>query len=434
MTDNNDNFDSTDDADKRLLVELLYGERSLQSEDVSSGSSASGSSPGIKSDALEGELETMRGLRALFAELPDEEPPSALTAQLMHAAAMHAKKAPAAVPAESSGLFAKLRDWFMPVLSHPGLAAAATLVVVVGVAGSLYMRGEAKLAEPQVASEAAAPASAADRPEMPAGGVAQDPAAVAEGAGLDTILLGNREPAPEEEDFLGEGRQSPDDTFEKKSLDTVSRDGFGIGSGRGAASGGLLDDSVAIGSGAVKEERTRGADSKADTSSTDRWAQPPASTAPGSKTGGATKGKATSTIAVDLADEAVPLEVSADDDGESYGYGEADKTAEKIPAPKKSPAPKKPAAEPAPAPASPPPSPVTKAPAQDAPAAGASKDSEVRALHGRAVDAATRGDCAAVLRYANDIRKLDGAYYDKAFRSDKRLTTCLNSQSAPVKK
>lgn len=122
-------------AEELLLVEALYGE--VPDSEVS------------RTEELEG----LRGLRSMFADLPEEEPPSAISAKLMSAAAEAVKaRAP-----DKPGLWARLLALFQPIAAHPALAAAASLVLVVTIGGVMVMTGRSRVAEPDTKS--ATPAS-----------------------------------------------------------------------------------------------------------------------------------------------------------------------------------------------------------------------------------------------------------------------------------
>ncbi len=93
------------------------------------------------------------------------EPPQAISAQLLQEAAHRAPKVRAAAsdaPARE-GWFARFVQSFV---RHPAMAAAATLVLVVGVAGSIYLRtGEKGMVEPTV-GQLAAPSAATDQSNL----------------------------------------------------------------------------------------------------------------------------------------------------------------------------------------------------------------------------------------------------------------------------
>ncbi|HSR99997.1 MAG TPA: hypothetical protein VLM79_23240 [Kofleriaceae bacterium] len=106
------------------------------------------------------------------------DPPQAVSALLLQEAARRAPRP----QRESEGWFQRLARSLM---AHPALATAATLVVVVGVAGTLYVRNGDKLAATsarEVASEttettAVAPAGATATPPAAAPAIAAEPPA-----------------------------------------------------------------------------------------------------------------------------------------------------------------------------------------------------------------------------------------------------------------
>lgn len=117
------------------------------------------------------ELAAYERTRELVGGLPTEEPPPALSALLIREAATRSAS-PKTESTHQGGFLAWLGKLFQP-LQHPALAAVATLVLVAGVAGTLYLRdGEDQFAEPEVASTAAPPqsdeADEADSPAAPA--------------------------------------------------------------------------------------------------------------------------------------------------------------------------------------------------------------------------------------------------------------------------
>ncbi len=116
------------------LVSLLYGE--LEPDEAAR--------TGARVDAdpiLSARLGEMRRVRELFSSLDDQEPPGRLTAQLMAEAARAAPQTRrVAAPAAEAGLWSRFVSWLQPVLQRPALAAAASLVLVAGVASVLYMR------------------------------------------------------------------------------------------------------------------------------------------------------------------------------------------------------------------------------------------------------------------------------------------------------
>lgn len=141
MSEHEQNTAEQEARDARLM-DLLYGDDqgeagALDSED-------------------EVALEDFRGLRVLFSQLEDESPPLALTHRLQAAAAAEVGGPSASASATGSWL----QRLFRPFVAYPGFAAAASLVVVAGVAGAIYMGGEHRLAEPSLGAAEPAAASA----------------------------------------------------------------------------------------------------------------------------------------------------------------------------------------------------------------------------------------------------------------------------------
>jgi len=117
------------------------------------------------------ELDGLRMVRGLVArvrdEMPGVEPPQAISARLLQAAALPTRAA--AVEPAREGLWARFRAWFAGVAMHPGMAAAVTLVIVAG-AAAIWMRQGGKAATPTVSTEptAAEQDRGVDAPEPPA--------------------------------------------------------------------------------------------------------------------------------------------------------------------------------------------------------------------------------------------------------------------------
>jgi|GEM_PF-2797717 len=108
----------------------------------------------------ERELASLQRTREAVKDLPSIDPPVAVSNILLHEAAKRAPARKAGLD-ERPGLFARLAAWFGPALRHPGLAAVACLVLVAGVAGSLYLQGKGGYTGPRAKSRAPAPEGAA---------------------------------------------------------------------------------------------------------------------------------------------------------------------------------------------------------------------------------------------------------------------------------
>jgi len=90
------------------------------------------------------------------------EPPQAVSALLLQEAA---RRAPRMVEADRPGWLAR---FFHSMVAHPAMAAAMTLVVVVGVAGTLFLkRGDSAFVEPTVETEQKAANNETARLETP---------------------------------------------------------------------------------------------------------------------------------------------------------------------------------------------------------------------------------------------------------------------------
>tara|TARA_R110002096_G_scaffold16898_4_gene57797 strand:- start:9110 stop:10387 length:1278 start_codon:yes stop_codon:yes gene_type:complete len=424
MSDNSNTGVPEDEKETHDLLALLYpddGAEDLDSEFIS-----------------DEELGGMQSLRSLFKDLPDEEPSDAVTNKLMALAAQHAP-----VPAkESKGVFAWFSDLFMPIALHPGMAAAATLVLVVGVAGTLYVKGEAKMAQPDVESRAEAPADTA----------AEEPASAT---------------APEERDFgavtaPGDvGAEAADGTLQLDDLDErnePSEDPAVIAPkaegrvGNSSAIGGLLNEKAAdadksdfkpapkktnragaIGASATGSayENAQGADG--DSSAGRRVkdiveapSSPPSSSPRSSSPRSSSPRSSSPSSNAPLNDAPADAEPAREQERTKRG-----------------------SAKPKPVvttkPSSTPPPPPRVVPAsrdeqeesdddEDAPSSQRKADkkkevpSESVKLHNQAIAAAKSGNCQRVLSLGAQIRKLDSSYYDRTFLSDSRLTACRQSK------
>lgn len=133
-----------------LLVDWLYGE--LDSADTERFEKHLETHPEDAAEAA-----AMRRVRAYAKKIDQAEPPANLTTILMHEAASRAESNKG-----GAGLWAAITGFFQPVFMHPAASAMASFVLVVGVAGVLYMRnGSDMIAEPRADSSAAAPTSIA---------------------------------------------------------------------------------------------------------------------------------------------------------------------------------------------------------------------------------------------------------------------------------
>jgi anti-sigma factor RsiW len=108
------------------------------------------------------ELEAFQRTRTAMRELPEAEPSQAVTARLLHEAAKRAPRP--AQEEESGGLLSWFAGLFRPLVAHPGWAAAASLIMVLGVAGYLKLTGKV---DERSQDNPAATAAAEERVESP---------------------------------------------------------------------------------------------------------------------------------------------------------------------------------------------------------------------------------------------------------------------------
>lgn len=127
-----------------LLMGSLYGELSAVEESRLQAHLAA--HPGDQ-ELWRGLLRTREAIRS-SAALGVVEPPQAISARILQEAARRAPKAHAI----EGGLASRLGKWLATFAAHPALAAAAMAVVAVGVAGTMYVRGQGSATSPTVAS------------------------------------------------------------------------------------------------------------------------------------------------------------------------------------------------------------------------------------------------------------------------------------------
>jgi hypothetical protein len=147
------------------------------------------------------EVGSLRHTRDVFRDLSIEEPPASVSAILLHEAA---RRAPAVAPrGEAVGFWDRLRAWFQPLFAHPAAAAVATLVLVAGVAGALYVRRGSDMSESgrPVASSAPEPA----RPEE---------AARAPGTAGSATVTATPTPAPIEQQQAAAAPPAPEASYD----------------------------------------------------------------------------------------------------------------------------------------------------------------------------------------------------------------------------
>jgi len=381
------------------LLDLLYPEE------------ADGGGAGEGADLTDDdrrELDRLRELRGVLREVreaSDAEPP-ALDDVL--AAAREQAKAGAkatAVAAPGGGLWARVRGWFQVMAAHPAMAAAATVVLVAGAAGVLYVNGRGNPA-PEVtapatsgeAKEAATePAAGGQAAQKAPGGAAEDGdnmgAAMGSGSAAgnaeadDTGVARDEDESKDKAQLIAEEKPSP----ERRERPTTAHHAPAHRHGpvRGAPSSGTFRATGGGGGGATGgdtwhgdfEGGSKGTGAAAPASP----APPPPPPPPAPTAGHADRGPAPTTSTLDT------------------------------PKPSRAPARPAPAAEPAPAE---PPAAVEEAPeAVSQPDKKDEIDATERAarLTQQAVAAAKQKACARVRALAIQVRTLSLGYYRARF-------------------
>ena len=135
-----------------LLIGALYGE--LTPADEARLSAHFESHPGDRT-ALAAMTDTRQAVRESRILQVHFEPPQSVSALLLQEAA---RRAPRKVEQKepSEGWFARFMRSFV---AHPAMAAAAMLVIVVGVAGTMYLRNGDQFADKKAPSTSSAPAA-----------------------------------------------------------------------------------------------------------------------------------------------------------------------------------------------------------------------------------------------------------------------------------
>jgi hypothetical protein len=346
------------------LVSLLYGEMDPDEAERTSARVAGDPSMAAR-------LDEMRRVRELFSSMAEEEPPGRISAQLLAEAARVAPQPRRVAPAAEAGLWARFVSWLQPVVQRPALAAAASLVLVAGVAGVLYMKKGEELTSTRTAAE---PEDTAPDRATPSPGAMSQPAATPPTA--------------------------------NQAADEMT----------GEAAGGDADQAAdAPAEEAAKSEAATSTRSSKPLAKRKKAESPPAGK--GAYDKAPAKPSVKSGTVYGLSEQEMVPRDQAQTGAEGGGaVGGAQNKSDDAQAPQA------PAPEPAP----------STAPAGDGKAAPKQNAQE---LHKRAIDAALDTRCAEVKMLAGQVRASDAGYYARSFAGDKRLQKCLASPSrAPSKK
>ena len=370
------------------LVALLYGE-------LDDGAAVRARQQIDDDPALTEHMAALSRVRELFRELDDQEPPSRISAQLLAQAAAAAPARRHSDAGESTpGLWARLSRWFEPILRHPSLAAAASLVLIAGVAGALYLRkgdeltrthSDVSLSEPSVPpapgagpgegepAEGAAPAATGETTSAAQGAQsAAAPATIAtgsdEGADLATkenAAAATRKSAPRGGERAGGGGAAAHHGHPRRVLKATDK---------GGVVGGAAPSHVRTGTvvGVSSQELVPQSPSRAEAAPAQQAPPPPPAST------GSDDAVAADQVRRDQPRPAAPAGKAAQD-GASVQAGKAGKAG------------------------------------------------DVRALYQQALAAATHKDCARVRSLVSEIARSDRGFYDKVVAKDQRLAPCRAS-------
>lgn len=420
---------SLDDAAAMRLLSKLY-DRDDDLDDVTA-TSPEPSSPEAIEMAGESVVQAeagMRELRSVFANMREsmsEEPPSRGLDALLQAARENLASASktvarhAVVTEPELGFWAKLRRGWMSMLAHPGVMAAAALVVVVGAAGTIYLKtgavqddaSEQATRNSATTTTSPGPAEAEKARDLSIAGE-QAPAAAA-GSASNAAL--RRDDASKEYKPTGDGQQigtaGNGDKNTKGDASDVSSDGA-EGAGRVAVAKPKPAPSTGKKSAVVLEEG--------------KLLKKPGTKALDDLEFQANGGGGAGQGGLAAADEAVTADVAPVSPEPSKQRGRVSSPASPPPAP-------------------PPPPPARAAPTTpSAPAPAVQQDNRVfddarpvvkpqavpaptqqpAALLAAAKLAATNGDCARARSLAEQARTTDKRAYDLALKNDATLRAC----------
>jgi hypothetical protein len=410
-----------------LLIGALYGE--LTPADEARLAAHLESHPADKTalDDLKSAREQVKASRIFEMQT---EPPQAISAVLLQEAARRAPKQAAAASADGR------ESWFQRFVrsfaAHPAMAAAAMLVLVVGVAGTLYMKNGRVGVEKTVDQTEDVAGATAPGPS-PADQVAQEPAAgsaayqvgLAEGqADRKAEVVGAQEAAAAPE------RAKVSQATTATPPITAKTDDTGASEPKPAAHAAAPSSKAKKGTGYLEVETpqkmpkelpdTAGADKDEayngirgaggeKQAGPDRFATPPG----GAPSAGAATGAAQQALPPPPPPQAAPATPSAD-------YA---KNTSKTAAPSKA-APRKPAA---------PAQTVAKAPAprtEDAPVEATRGDTDLIAWakqqHAAAVAKVKAGQCSAAAQIAVVVRTKAYGYYQQNMANDRELKGCAS--------
>ncbi|WP_428265487.1 zf-HC2 domain-containing protein [Haliangium sp.] len=397
-----------------LVVDWLYDELAPSEREAFAGHIAACAS-------CRAQVESLAQIRSMMSAVSVEEPPAALSNQILHQAAKQVAARPS--------WWARMGAWFELLSAHPGLAAMATMVLVLGVAGVLIIggRSDEMLSEP-IAERAAASAAPAkeskdvdrettvektgavaseddDRPEGGSGGETITAELDEALSGANGLSASPNDPSPGDSASMPQGRasarlkkQAPAEQSyradNKRARNAGARDKLAQGFG---------DDDLFDQDPAPRQQRSR------PRSAADMSAAGPASNL---MVGGST----------------APTPAQAPAPSPSRALGAEEQAQLPPPPPQAAPTPQ--------------PRPATRRPAARKPAedenASESKKSEdagwAKATRGELISALARGRCGQASRLADAIQTRDSDYYRREVAGLKGLKECQQRLAAERKR
>ena len=338
-------------------------------------------------------------VRELVANLPEEDPPAAVSAQLMHAAASAQKS-------KRRGVLTWLGGLFHGLSLHPGLAAAASLVLVVGIAGTFYLTGKKQLATPVETSSAPAPVPPPQNGKAAAAaGAEQVEGFTKEDAELDTKLSEFSKKDPSKlKGVSTEGKviDVPNSLRDKRRLKRKPSDSRRRKEKKASPGALKFDEPDRKGSSKSRSRSTKSAPAQKSERSLLEQAPAPLSNTKGVSAGSKRPSPAAPKPVIRQQERAsAPAE---------SGFTAAPKAKEDVPT-----------AE------------FAKEPPASSAADGDSASSEnpendkqikLRELHSRAQKLAKGKQCGQAMTVAAQLRRLDATYYKKSVAPDRRLARC----------
>jgi hypothetical protein len=398
-----------------LLIGALYGE--LTPADEARLAAHLESHPADKS-ALDGMKVARDAVKQSRIFDVQAEPPQAISAILLQEAARRAPKK-VADPERRESWFARFVRTFA---SHPAMAAAAMLVVVVGVAGTLYMRNSDQFAEKTAGQqnqteETAQLDNGTPRAEQAPAAAVADAGVVAPndpGAAGSGYSVGLAEGQMAKDDEAKQVAKAPESPKKKGYIEVTTPDRMPkeMDSKNAEIARGDVADGEAVGGAGGAP---RGAATNAGPAT-----KAPAANAPETTTAQAAPSVAQATPPVAHATPPARTATTGSAPGADYSRSKAATVAKPAPAQAsedkfaEAPPPPPPQAQPQPVPQAPP-----------GPATNSALLGWAKAQHAQAIELVKKGDCTKAAKLAVQVKQRAPDYFAQNMRDDRQLKSCL---------